>query len=67
MVNILIDCNNCAHCVDLHTPSEDDSPPLKIARSKILKTITKWLTPTQEEIEKVNNERSNQASIQFLE
>ena len=28
MVNILIDCNNCAHCVDLHTPSENDSPPL---------------------------------------
>jgi hypothetical protein len=46
MEAILINCQDCAHCVDLHTPSDSDAPTLTNARNKIQATVTKWLTPT---------------------
>ena len=33
------DCDNCGHCVELYTPSEDDAPELKETREM----ITKWV------------------------
>jgi len=33
------DCDNCGHCVELYTPSEDDAPELKETR----KMITSWV------------------------
>ena len=51
MEAILINCEDCAHCVDLHTPSLTDAPTLTIARNKIKSLVTKWLTPTKEELE----------------
>lgn len=35
MLALLIDCNNCGHCVDLTTPAPSDTPGLTLARSKI--------------------------------
>lgn len=35
MVAVLINCNNCGHCVDLSTPSSADAPTLTNARNKI--------------------------------
>ena len=35
MEAILINCNDCAHCVDLKTPSDTDAPTLTNARNKI--------------------------------
>jgi hypothetical protein len=36
MTAILINCNDCAHCVDLHTPNPAADPPtLSVAREKI--------------------------------
>lgn len=32
---ILIDCPNCAHCVDLKTPLDTDADTLKQARTDI--------------------------------
>jgi hypothetical protein len=51
MKTVYINCNNCAHCVDLHTPSPADAPTLTNARSLIKQTVALWLTPTQEELE----------------
>jgi len=46
MEAILINCNDCAHCVDLKTPSDTDAPTLTNARNKIKSIVTKWLTAT---------------------
>jgi hypothetical protein len=44
MKAILIDCNNCGHCVDLSTPSPIDTPGLTHARQQIKTAISSWLT-----------------------
>ncbi len=41
---ILFDCNDCGHCVDLHTPNDDDPAVLKEGRAKIVEIIRKWLS-----------------------
>jgi len=46
MEAVLINCNDCAHCVDLKTPSAADAPTLTNARNRIKTLVTKWLTPT---------------------
>ena len=48
MAAILIDCNNCGHCVDLSTPSGADTPGLTLARKKIQTQITAWLNVAKE-------------------
>ena len=35
MVAHMINCNNCAHCIDLRTPSPTDTPGLTVIRQKI--------------------------------
>jgi len=52
MKNILINCNNCAHCVDLRTPNAADAPTLTNARNYIKKSLIEWLTPTAADYEK---------------
>jgi hypothetical protein len=44
MKAILIDCQDCGHCVDLRTPADSDPPSLTIARNQIQSQITAWLT-----------------------
>ena len=56
MEAILINCNNCAHCVDLRTPSAVDAPTLTNARNKIKAIVTKWLTASAEEEEQKDKE-----------
>jgi hypothetical protein len=36
-------CTNCAHCVDLYTPSANDSPELKKIRDEQYLTISGWI------------------------
>jgi hypothetical protein len=36
-------CTNCAHCVDLYTPSSNDSPELKKIRDEQYLTISGWI------------------------
>jgi len=43
MKNVFVECEDCAHCVDLKTPSEQDAPTLRNAREKIKRTIKGWL------------------------
>mmetsp|Transcript_16086 Transcript_16086/g.2662 ORF Transcript_16086/g.2662 Transcript_16086/m.2662 type:complete len:111 (+) Transcript_16086:993-1325(+) len=40
---VLVDCNDCGHCVDLYTPTPDDPPELKSARRTIANYIANWL------------------------
>lgn len=40
----VIDCPNCAHCVDLYTPIDKDSDTLKIARENQFKAIGGWVS-----------------------
>lgn len=40
---MVIDCNDCGHCIDLHTPLDSDDPSLKKVRSKELYLMTKWV------------------------
>lgn len=48
MLALLIDCNNCGHCVDLSTPNGGDTPGLTAARQKIKAQLTTWLASTNE-------------------
>ena len=43
-----IKCDDCAHCIDLHTPSESDPQDLKDARADVYKTIKEWLVADRE-------------------
>ena len=49
MKAVLITCDDCAHCVDLKTPSPKDAPTLTTARNLIKQTVTEWLKVTAEE------------------
>lgn len=69
MKTVYINCNNCAHCVDLRTPSPADTPTLTNARNLIAQTVTQWLMPTQEELDKAfgNQEAENVTPALFLQ
>lgn len=41
----VVDCDDCAHCVELYTPKDTDSPALKQARNKIDKWLDNILKP----------------------
>lgn len=41
--SILIDCPQCAHCIDLHTPLPTDPPTLSAARDYVSKQVAQWL------------------------
>lgn len=47
MAAFLIDCNNCGHCVDLSTPSPQDTPGLTLIRQKIKNQIVTWLAASK--------------------
>ncbi len=36
-------CNDCGHCVELYTQSENDDPALKQTRSIVRNYFRKWL------------------------
>lgn len=38
----LIDCADCAHCIDLHVPSKDDADSLKNGRADAYKQLDVW-------------------------
>lgn len=40
---VTISCTNCAHCIDLHTPSTNDPKPLTKARANRLLTVKGWI------------------------
>ena len=40
---ILVDCDQCAHCVELYTPTANDAPSLVQARQFISTTVQEWL------------------------
>lgn len=40
---IHIECDDCAHCVDLKSPKESDPESLKNARSKIVEKFDQWI------------------------
>jgi len=42
----IIQCADCGHCVDLHTPTDNDPENLTKVRSEIEAEISKWLNPT---------------------
>ena len=68
MEAILINCNNCAHCVDLKTPTAMDTPGLTNARNKIKNLVTKWLTPTMEELENAFGKKTEAVeSTEFIQ
>jgi hypothetical protein len=48
MVAILINCENCGHCVDLSTPSPTDAPTLTLARQRIATQVKAWLAAPSE-------------------
>ena len=43
MVSILINCTDCAHCVDLYNPTPNDSPQLKLSRNIEVFYFSTWL------------------------
>mmetsp|Transcript_3372 Transcript_3372/g.2333 ORF Transcript_3372/g.2333 Transcript_3372/m.2333 type:complete len:148 (+) Transcript_3372:972-1415(+) len=43
MKAVYIDCDNCAHCVDLGSPKDSDSEALTKAREEIYDQILLWL------------------------
>ncbi len=51
MLALLINCENCGHCIDLSTPSPTDPPGLTLARTKIGNQIKAWLAAADKEEE----------------
>ena len=43
IVSRVADCDNCAHCVDLYTPTTKDSNELKKIRDEQFLTISDWI------------------------
>ena len=39
----LTKCNDCGHCLDLHTPSDDDNEELKTCRLNFENYLEKWI------------------------
>jgi hypothetical protein len=52
----VIDCPNCAHCVDLRTPSFNDADALKKARDEQFLTISDWVAEYWRELQRKNIE-----------
>ena len=42
--SLYIDCDDCAHCVDLYTPTDSDSQQLKDARTQIAAKLNEFLS-----------------------
>ena len=43
----VVDCEDCAHCVELYTPTDDDADTLKAARKRIETWLEKILDPSK--------------------
>ena len=39
-----IECDSCAHCVDLHTPQEGQAQSLTDAQNAVAAKVSEWLT-----------------------
>ena len=53
----VIDCPNCAHCVDLYTPSFSDADALKKARDEQFLTISDWVAEYWREFQRESIEK----------
>lgn len=40
----VIQCNDCAHCVDLHAPNKNDAKDLTDTRTYELDNIKRWIS-----------------------
>ena len=40
----MITCDDCAHCVDLHAPSQNDAKDLTDTRAYEMSTVKKWIS-----------------------
>ena len=47
----MIDCENCAHCIDIHKPLETDAQSLVDARKNTQDQISQWMGWSTEEKE----------------
>lgn len=43
IISKVIDCDDCAHCSDLHAPTANDPRQLKSIRDEELSLIKKWI------------------------
>lgn len=43
IISLMIDCDNCGHCVDLHAPSPDDPVELQFARAEEIYYFSYWI------------------------
>mmetsp|Transcript_14738 Transcript_14738/g.12554 ORF Transcript_14738/g.12554 Transcript_14738/m.12554 type:complete len:120 (+) Transcript_14738:46-405(+) len=46
-----VDCEDCGHCVDLYTPTVNDSLNLTLTRTKIAFEVASWINSDQVSIE----------------
>lgn len=44
-------CDNCGHCVELYTPSDDDASELKETRSMIANWVNNLLRKEEQPVE----------------
>ena len=58
----VIDCDNCAHCIDLNVPNDiTDAPDLKKARSEVASQMLLWLEQARLAY------KSSQTEVTFLQ
>lgn len=43
IISKIIDCDDCAHCSDLHAPTANDPRQLKLIRDLELSLVRKWI------------------------
>lgn len=63
-MSYLVDCENCAHCVELYTPNETDAPILKATRTKIVNHFAKWI---KDHYKNLSNSESTDERFGFIE
>jgi hypothetical protein len=57
LVARVIDCEDCAHCVDLYTPEFGDADNLKKARDEQYLTISEWINDYWMSLSRYNLEK----------
>lgn len=53
----MINCTDCGHCIDFHTPTETQPPELTAVQNKIAATINQWLADAAQAKEINNTEK----------
>jgi hypothetical protein len=62
-VTRVIDCDDCAHCVDLYTPELSDADTLKRAREEQASRMAEWVNSYWQDVRRAQLEQMLMSEI----